>query len=80
MIGERVLASGNAAQSFHSISSQKPDVLAFWREIATELGIEHDGPEEDDEARECDRCGDEAETLSSRDLCDGCEEEEGEKN
>lgn len=37
-------------------------------------GIPVELPGQDDE-RECDNCGDEAQTLSTRDWCDGCEEE-----
>lgn len=57
------------------VGSEDLETLAMWRGIADELGIEHDGEEEDDE-RECDSCGDIVEILSSRDWCDGCEEED----
>lgn len=41
--------------------------------LATSAGdVEH---EHDDEPRRCVSCGDEPHTLSSRDLCDGCEAE-----
>lgn len=41
----------------------------------------HDAPgislitadDDDDDLRECERCGDEVESLSTRDWCDGCE-------
>lgn len=58
---------------FPAIGGQSPAELVLWRTVADQLGIEHDG-EEDDDLRECDRCGDKVQTLSSQDFCDSCEE------
>lgn len=43
------------------------EALAIVQDAESELGVS--------DYRECSRCGDDVLTLSSRDWCDGCEEE-----
>lgn len=73
-IAEHAANLDRAGGDFPGLGDQDADELKLWRTVADELGIEHDG--EEDDVRECDNCGDEVATLSARDFCDGCEEQE----
>lgn len=59
------------------VSDQDDEALGYWRMVADEYGIGYDD-DEDDDYRECSRCGDEVSYLSTDDLCDGCVEEDDE--
>ena len=62
---------GSTSDDNEAVNRWRRMTPQWWDEICVECGEEG----HDCNARECDNCGDEVQHLSTRDWCDGCEEE-----
>lgn len=63
------MAAGRAG--VHGLGDPDDDDLRLWRAVADELGVEHDGDEDEDGGHECERCDDDLPAMSGP-LCVAC--------